>query len=148
MKEKGVISRLFQYMGIFKITMAISFVLAAISAVVNLSAYTCVYNVAKEIVTSHGNFASLDQAYLIELGWRAVFLISAAFGLYGMALLFSHITAFNTVARLRIQLIRHIGNLPLGYGALRGYRPAHGGVKTKREPCRDHSKRRWVPYNG
>ena len=34
MKEKGVISRLFQYMGIFKITMAISFVLAAISAVV------------------------------------------------------------------------------------------------------------------
>ena len=115
MKEKGVISRLFQYMGIFKITMAISFVLAAISAVVNLSAYTCVYNVAKEIVTSHGNVASLDQAYLIELGWRAVFLISAAFGLYGMALLFSHITAFNTVARLRIQLIRHIGNLPLGY---------------------------------
>lgn len=115
MKEKGVISRLFQYMGIFKITMAISFVLAAISAVVNLSAYICVYNVAKEIVTSHGNFASLDQAYLIELGWRAVFLISAAFGLYGMALLFSHITAFNTVARLRIQLIRHIGNLPLGY---------------------------------
>lgn len=107
MKEKGVISRLFQYMGIFKITMAISFVLAAISAVVNLSAYTCIYNVAKEIVTSHGNFASLDQAYLIELGWRAVFLISAAFGLYGMALLFSHITAFNTVARLRIQLIRH-----------------------------------------
>lgn len=115
MKEKGVISRLFQYMGIFKITMATSFVLAAISAVVNLSAYTCIYNVAKEIVTSHGNFASLDQAYLIELGWRAVFLISAAFGLYGMALLFSHITAFNTVARLRIQLIRHIGNLPLGY---------------------------------
>ena len=112
MKEKGVISRLFQYMGIFKITMAISFVLAAISAVVNLSAYTRIYNVAKEIVTSHGNFASLDQAYLIELGWRAVFLISAAFGLYGMALLFSHITAFNTVARLRIQLIRHIGNLP------------------------------------
>ena len=52
MKEKGVISRLFQYMGIFKITMAISFVLAAISAVVNLSAYTCIYNVAKEIVTS------------------------------------------------------------------------------------------------
>lgn len=48
MKEKGVISRLFQYMGIFKITMAISFVLAAISAVVNLSAYTCVYNVARD----------------------------------------------------------------------------------------------------
>ena len=85
MKEKGVISRLFQYMGIFKITMAISFVLAAISAVVNLSAYTCIYNVAKEIVTSHGNFASLDQAYLIELGWRAVFLISAAlFPHYGL----------------------------------------------------------------
>lgn len=117
MKEKCIVPRLFHYMGKFKVTMAVSFILAAVSAVVNLSAYTCVYNVAKEIVTSRGNFFSLNQDYLISLGWQAVFLISAAFGFYGMALLFSHITAFNTVAKLRIQLIRHMGSLPLGYHA-------------------------------
>lgn len=115
MKEKGVLSQLFGYMGKFKITMALSALMAAVSAVVNLSAFVCVYNVAKEIVQSFGDFKSLDQNRLTELGWQAVFLIGMSFGLYGMALLFSHITAYNTVAGLRIKLINHIGSLPLGY---------------------------------
>lgn len=115
MKEESVFSRLFGYMGKFKITMALSAIMAGGSAVVNLSAFVCVYNVAKEIVQSLGDFSKLNQVRLTELGWQAVFLISMSFGLYGMALLFSHITAYNTVARLRIKLIHHTGTLPLGY---------------------------------
>lgn len=114
-KEKGVLGRLFQHMGMFKITMVIAIILSAVSSVINLYAFVCVYNVAKEIVQSLGNIHSLDQTYMVDVGWRAVFLILTSFGLYGMALLFSHITAFNTVAKLRIQIVRHIGNLPLGY---------------------------------
>lgn len=114
-KEKGVLGRLFQHMGMFKITMVIAIILSAVSSVINLYAFVCVYNVAKEIVQSLGNIHSLDQTYMVDKGWRAVFLILTSFGLYGMALLFSHITAFNTVAKLRIQIVRHIGNLPLGY---------------------------------
>ena len=114
-KEKGVLGRLFQHMGMFKITMVIAIILSAVSSVINLYAFVCVYNVAKEIVRSLGNIHSLDQTYMVDMGWRAVFLILTSFGLYGMALLFSHITAFNTVAKLRIQIVRHIGNLPLGY---------------------------------
>lgn len=114
-KEKGVLGRLFQHMGMFKITMVIAIILSAVSSVINLYAFVCVYNVAKEIVQSLGNIHSLDQTYMGDKGWRAVFLILTSFGLYGMALLFSHITAFNTVAKLRIQIVRHIGNLPLGY---------------------------------
>lgn len=114
-KEKGVLGRLFQHMGMFKITMVIAIILSAVSSVINLYAFVCVYNVAKEIVQSLGNIHSLDQTYMVDMGWRAVFLILTSFGLYGKALLFSHITAFNTVAKLRIQIVRHIGNLPLGY---------------------------------
>lgn len=114
-KEKGVLGRLFQHMGMFKITMVIAIILSAVSSVINLYAFVCVYNVAKEIVQSLGNIHSLDQTYMVDMGWRAVFLILTSFGLYGVALLFSHITAFNTVAKLRIQIVRHIGNLPLGY---------------------------------
>ena len=114
-KEKGVLGRLFQHMGMFKITMVIAIILSAVSSVINLYAFVCVYNVAKEIVQSLGNIHSLDQTYMVDMGWRAVFLILTSFGLYGMALLFSHITAFNTVAKLRIQIVRHVGNLPLGY---------------------------------
>lgn len=114
-KEKGVLGHLFQHMGMFKITMVIAIILSAVSSVINLYAFVCVYNVAKEIVQSLGNIHSLDQTYMVDMGWRAVFLILTSFGLYAMALLFSHITAFNTVAKLRIQIVRHIGNLPLGY---------------------------------
>ncbi len=118
MKKQNVLGRLFSYMGKFKITMALSMIMAAFSAVVNLSAFVCVYHVAKEIVQSWGDFSTLNQAYLTELGWQAVFRISMAFGTYGMALLFSHITAFNIVARIRISLIEHIGQLPLGYHSI------------------------------
>ena len=114
-KEKGVLGRLFQHMVMFKITMVIAIILSAVSSVINLYAFVGVYNFAKEIVQSLGNIHSLDQTYMVDMGWRAVFLILTSFGLYGMALLFSHITAFNTVAKLRIQIVRHIGNLPLGY---------------------------------
>ena len=115
MKEKGVLRRLFQHMGMFRITMVIAIVLSAVSSVINLYAFVCVYNVAKEIIQSLGNISSLDQTYMVDMGWRAVFLILVSFGLYGLSLLFSHITAFNTVAKLRIQIVRHVGNLPLGY---------------------------------
>ena len=115
MKKQGVFAQLFSYMGKFKITMILSIIMATISAVVNLSAFVCVYNVAKEIVQSMGDFSLLNQDYLIEQGWQAVCRISMAFGTYGMALFFSHITAFNTVAKLRIRLIEYLGQLPLGY---------------------------------
>lgn len=118
MKKKGVIRRLFKYMGRFKITMVFSILCAAVSAVLNLSAYIYVYNVVKEIVRSSGNFSMLNQHDLAGLGWQAVFRISISFGLYGIALLTSHITAFYTVAELRVILIKHIGNLPLGYHAV------------------------------
>lgn len=115
MKEKGVLGRLFQHMGMFRITMVIAIVLSAVSSVINLYAFVCVYKVAREIIQSLGNISSLDQTYMVDMGWRAVFLILVSFGLYGLSLLFSHITAFNTVAKLRIQIVRHVGNLPLGY---------------------------------
>ncbi len=114
-KKKNIFVRLFKYMGVFKITMLIAVVFAAVSAVINLKAFVCVYGVAKELLGCRGDYSLLNKDYMVDQGWKAVFFISQAFCLYGMGLLFSHITAFNTVARIRIKLIEHIGKLPLGY---------------------------------
>lgn len=114
-KKKNIFVRLFKYMGVFKITMLIAVVFAAVSAVINLKAFVCVYGVAKELLGCRGDYSLLNKDYMVNQGWKAVFFISQAFCLYGMGLLFSHITAFNTVARIRIKLIEHIGKLPLGY---------------------------------
>lgn len=72
-KEKGVLGRLFQNMGMFKITMVIAIILSAVSSVINLYAFVCVYNVAKEIVQSLGNIHSLDQTYMVDMGGTLYF---------------------------------------------------------------------------
>ncbi len=115
MNKQGVLSRLFGFMGGFKYTMLLSGLFSAVSAVLSLYSYVCVYLVARELLQVGGDFSSLSRDSMTALGWRAVFYISFSFGMYGIALLFSHITAYNTVARVRIQLMEHIGALPLGY---------------------------------
>lgn len=110
-----IFRKLFKYAGCFRVTIVLSIILAAVAAVVNMKAYICVYGVAKIFIESGGNFNNLDQAQLISLGKQAVIYVGMGFGIYGMALLCSHISAYNTVAGIRMKLIRYLGELPLGY---------------------------------
>ena len=112
------IGKLLKFSGSFRITILLSAVFSAFSAVINLKAYLCVYGVAKVLIQSSGNFGALDLATMKALGMQAVWYVCMGFGIYGMALLCSHISAYNTVARIRMQLIRHLGTLPLGYHIL------------------------------
>jgi len=112
------IGKLLKFSGPFRITILLSAVFSAFSAVINLKAYLCVYGVAKVLIQSSGNFGALDLAAMKALGMQAVWYVCMGFGTYGMALLCSHISAYNTVPRIRMQLIRHLGTLPLGYHIL------------------------------
>lgn len=112
------IGKLLKFSGPFRITILLSAVFSAFSAVINLKAYLCVYGIAKVLIQSSGNFGALDLAAMKALGMQAVWYVCMGFGIYGMALLCSHISAYNTVARIRTQLIRHLGTLPLGYHIL------------------------------
>lgn len=112
------IGKLLKFSGPFRITILLSAVFSSFSAVINLKAYLCVYGVAKVLIQSSGNFGALDLAAMKALGMQAVWYVCMGFGIYGMALLCSHISAYNTVARIRTQLIRHLGTLPLGYHIL------------------------------
>ena len=112
------IGKLLKFSGPFRITILLAAVFSAFSAVINLKAYLCVYGVAKVLIQSSGNFGALDLAAMKALGMQAVWYVCMGFGTYGMALLCSHISAYNTVARIRMQLIRHLGTLPLGYHIL------------------------------
>lgn len=115
MKKKSNMPYLFKAMGPYKISMVFSIVFAAFSAVANIYAFTFIYKITELLVACDGNFQSVDKALVIEYGRQLIFAICASYGLYGFALLFSHITAFNTIARLKDRLIRHIGKLPGGY---------------------------------
>lgn len=114
MKKRGTISRLFGYMEKFSWLQLFSALFVIASAVMNMLVYVSVYEVVV-LVLDAGGVESIDQAAVAEQGWRAVLYIMGAFGTYGMGLLFSHLAAFNTVARLRIRIMEHLGKLPLGY---------------------------------
>lgn len=112
------IGKLLKFSGPFRITILLSAVFAAFSAVINLKAYICVYEVVKQLIQSSGDFGTMDLNAMKELGMQAVYYVCMGFGMYGMSLLCSHISAYNTVARIRIQLIKRLGTLPLGYHIL------------------------------
>ncbi|RKM56754.1 ABC transporter ATP-binding protein [Butyrivibrio sp. CB08] len=114
MKKSNNLFFLFKAMGPFRICMFLSIVFAAASAIVSIKAYTYVYLIAEEVIGKMGEGA-LDASLISDYGNSIVFMICGGFGLYGLALLFSHITAFNTAARLKRVLIEHIGALPGGY---------------------------------
>jgi ABC superfamily ATP binding cassette transporter, ABC/membrane protein len=115
MDKKGTVRRLFVLMGGYRWLEIVSMVTVAASAAMNLLAYVRVYYVGEAVLTTAGDLSSIDRQAIAALGWDAVLFIMAAFGIYGIGLLFSHLTAFNTVARLRDRIVCHLGRVSLGY---------------------------------
>ena len=115
MKKKSNMPFLFKAMGGFKITMVLSIIMAIFSAIMAIYAYTYVYNFTEEIVGKLPDYTSVNGDLIKSYGKSIVFMICGGYGIYGISLLFSHITAFNTAARLKRMLISHIGKLPGGY---------------------------------
>ena len=115
MKKKSNLPFLFSSMGPFRICMLMSVVLAVFSAIASIMAYTNVYEIANEILSKLSLGESIDGDRVVIYGKNIVFMVCTGYGLYGMSLLFSHITAFNTAARLKHMLIVHVGKLPGGY---------------------------------
>jgi len=114
-KKKGLIARLMGHAGKLKITMVLSWLFSAISGVINIGTYICIYYVAQTLLQNNGTFHTGEAA---KYGWMVFQLASASFGVYGLGLALSHITAFKIMANVRIQLIRHLGKTPLGYHAV------------------------------
>ena len=94
MKNKSNMLFLIRSMGAFKISMIISIVFAAFSAIEGIYAYTFVYKIAELLISNYADLQSVDKVLLIDYGKKIVFALCAAYGLYGLSLLFSHITAF------------------------------------------------------
>lgn len=115
MDKKGTVRRLFVLMGGYRWLEIVSMATVAASAAMNLFAYVRVYYVGEAVLTTAGDLSSIDRQAIAALGWDAVLFIMAAFGIYGIGLLFSHLTAFNTVARLRDRIVCHLGRVSLGY---------------------------------
>ncbi|MFT8888822.1 MAG: ABC transporter ATP-binding protein [Ethanoligenens sp.] len=121
-KKKRLILRLMHYEGAYRVTMILSWVFAAVAGGISIGAYTYFYHAAKVLVMQR---SGASAALLAHDGWMAVQFVAGAFTCYGFSLILSHLTAFSTMSSIRIRLLRHMHNIPLGYhmqhpsGALR-----------------------------
>lgn len=112
-KKRNSFSVLMHYAGSNKYFLYAAVVLAVISAWIALIPFYDIWRIIKEVLEVRPNFS--EAVNISRYGWQAV-----GFALLGMvfyigALMCSHKAAFRVQANMRIDMMKHIMKLPLGY---------------------------------
>ena len=92
-----------------------SCILSVLSVVVSFIPFVAVYAIIRELVMHMANLSGMDHAYVIGLGWLAGGSAIGAILLNFFALMCSHLAAFKTLYRLKLQFANHLASLPLGF---------------------------------
>lgn len=113
MKKQSNLSRLLAYAGKHKYLTYASWILSAVSALMALVPYWYIWRIMKEVLEIAPNFSQTQN--LTHNGWMAVLCAVLAVLVYIAGLMCSHMGAFRIATNLRIQTMRHIVKLPLGF---------------------------------
>jgi len=113
MKKKSNLSRLMDCAGKYRWFTYASWVLSSISAFVALMPFIYIWRIVKEILDVSPNFS--EATNLVRYGVLAMVFAVAAFLIYVLALICSHLAAFRVASNFRISLNDHIAKLPLGF---------------------------------
>ena len=112
-KKPSSLARILGYAGGHKNLTILGCILSALSAVLGLAPYLCVWLVARSILAA---WPSLDGAGdLGRFGWMAVWFAIGSILLYFAALMSTHIAAFRTARNIRRAAMTHVLKLPLGF---------------------------------
>ena len=112
-KKPSSLTRILGYAGGHKNLTFLGCVLSAVSAVLGLAPYLCVWLAARSVLSA---WPSLDGAAdLGRWGWMAVWTAVGSILLYFAALMSTHIAAFRTARNIRRAAMTHVLKLPLGF---------------------------------
>ena len=112
-KKQSSLSRILGYAGGHKNLTLLGCILSALSAVLGLIPYVCVWAAAGNMIKS---WPDLDRAAgLDRWGWTAVWTAIGSIILYFAALMSTHIAAFRTARNIRRAAMSHVLKLPLGF---------------------------------
>ena len=113
MKKQSDLSKLMAYAGPFRVLTVASRVLSALSALLALAPFVCIWRIIAEVLAVRPQFE--NAVGLARNGWLAVALAAASMLVYIAALMCSHIAAFRVQANIRSTAMHHIVTLPLGF---------------------------------
>ena len=112
-KKQSSLSRILSYAGRYKNLTLLGCILSALSAVLGLIPYVCVWLAARNVLESWPALEGISG--LARWGWTAVWTAIGSIALYFAALMSTHIAAFRTARNIRRTAMDHVLKLPLGF---------------------------------
>ena len=112
-KKSSSLSRILDYAGGHRQLTLLGCLLSALSAVLGLVPYLCVWFVARTVLTGWPDLSGVGD--LGRWGWTAVWFAVGSIALYFAALMCTHIAAFRTARNMRRAAMAHVLQLPLGF---------------------------------
>jgi ATP-binding cassette subfamily B protein len=113
--RKTSMARLWELAMIKKVLIIAACTLSVISVAVSFLPFIAIWYIIREIVAHLSSLDVMDGAYLIRMGWLAAGSAVGAIALNFAALMCSHVAAFSTLYKLKLDFTRHIESLPLGF---------------------------------
>ncbi len=107
MKHNSDLDRLLRYALRYKVLIYLSWVLSALSAIIALLPFICIYLIIRSVLAG-------EDGEITTLGLYAVLLAIFSMALYIAALMCSHAAAFRVAANMRKDMLSHIVRLPVG----------------------------------
>ena len=112
-KQQSALSRILSYAGGHKKLTLLGCILSALSAVLGLVPYVCVWLAARNVLEVWPGLSGVSG--LAGWGWTAVWTAIGSIVLYFAALMSTHIAAFRTARNIRRSAMAHVLKLPLGF---------------------------------
>ena len=112
-KKQSSLARILGYAGGHRNLTLLGCILSALSAVLGLIPYVCVWLAARDVLETWPSLTGVSGS--ARWGWTAVWTAVISIALYFAALMSTHIAAFRTARNIRRSAMAHVLKLPLGF---------------------------------
>ena len=112
-KKQSSLARILGYAGGHRNLTLLGCILSALSAVLGLIPYVCVWLAARNVLENWPSLTGVSG--FSRWGWWAVWTAIGSIVLYFAALMSTHIAAFRTARNIRRSAMAHVLKLPLGF---------------------------------
>lgn len=112
-KKKSPLSRLMEYTGNYRGLLYSGLFLSAISMVLGMAPYICIWLVIRDLVSVAPNWTQATE--IAQYGWMAFAFAVGGILIYFFALMCTHLAAFRTASNIRKRGMSHLMKTPLGF---------------------------------
>lgn len=112
-KKKTPLLRLMEYTGNYRGLLYSGLFLSAISMVLGMAPYICIWLVIRDLVSVAPNWTQATE--IAQYGWMAFAFAVGGILIYFFALMCTHLAAFRTASNIRKRGMAHLMKTPLGF---------------------------------